>query len=141
MILTTKPITRNILFLRKCTKTHLQQCRIPKVFRGSYPRTPASGLGEGLSRAVKIKRWQPYFTGTFVPAHADLKPAIAYKLAQQEWNNSSNSIVKYCSLSSLWLHKQRLLKSDVLAVQYLRRERVRTSAGGVKNGQFFADVL
>ena len=78
------------------------------------------------------------FTGTFVPAHADLKPAIAYKLAQQEWNNSSNSIVKYCSLSSLWLHKQRLLKSDVLAVQYLRRERVRTSAGGeglVKCGQ------
>ena len=70
------------------------------------------------------------FTGAFVPAHADLKPAIAYKLAQQEWNNSSNSIVKYCSLSSLWLHKQRLLKSDVLAVQYLRRECGRPQGGG-----------
>jgi hypothetical protein len=27
------------------------------------------------------------FTGAFVSAHADLKPAIAYKLAQQEWHN------------------------------------------------------
>jgi len=58
-------------------------------------------------------------TGAFVSANADLKPAVAYKLAQQDWTNIKKNIelciqtchakiiYKYCSL---WLHKQYLLK-------------------------------
>ena len=33
----------NSLGVLKCSKTHLQQTRISKIFRGTNPRTPATG--------------------------------------------------------------------------------------------------
>jgi len=31
------------IHILKCSKTHLQQTRISKIFRGTNPRTPATG--------------------------------------------------------------------------------------------------
>ena len=49
--LTMKPLTRNHSFVaQKCSKTHIQQSKNQQIFRGYYPRTPASWEGRGKRR-------------------------------------------------------------------------------------------
>ena len=45
---TTKLFTCNMLFFRKCTKTHLRQCRASKIGQRKTPGPPFQGRGGGI---------------------------------------------------------------------------------------------
>jgi len=52
-----KPTTKNqFLHISKCVITHVQPCRISKIFMGVTPLPPASRAGEGARRETRKKR-------------------------------------------------------------------------------------